>query len=288
VAAPQVLVAVRRGPAVVGTLLEDADMKVITITALAAAALTAPLLAAACGSGSASTPPQPAAGTSQASQAASSPPAISALDQCAAAVDQLLVQDLNAIEQGYNGIDINQVMVRYGVQLPVFETYSQLQAQLAENAFEHGAANALAPVERQVRSMCQEYGADPPPGQQPAASPAPASPAPAAASSVPPANASGCPGSAQLLAAWDAAPPAARRSWITGMVPSGMADITCWRMWAVASPVVQANGLVVFHEQEGRWHLLPETELNRFNTAICGSADAPPAWSGPAGPATCS
>jgi hypothetical protein len=68
-----------------------------------------------------------------------------------------------------------------------------------------------------------------------------------------------------------------------------MSDITCWRAWAVASPVVQANGLVVFRRQGGQWHLLPETELQAFDSAICGNPDAPPDWSSPAdGPATCS
>jgi hypothetical protein len=54
---------------------------------------------------------------------------------------------------------MDQVMARYGVQSPVFETYSQLQATLTEQVFQNGAANALAPVEKQVRPMCQTYGA---------------------------------------------------------------------------------------------------------------------------------
>ena len=117
------------------------------------------------------------------------------------------------------------------------------------------------------------------------ATPAPATPAPA--SPVPPANAGGCPTSGQLMAAWNATPPAARRSWTT-LTPSGMADITCWRGWVVADPVMQANGSVIFREQAGRWQLLPATELSRFDSAVCGVPGAPAAWSGPAGPATCS
>jgi hypothetical protein len=202
------------------------------------------------------------------------------------AVDQLLIADLKAIVQGYSGIDISQVAAQYGVQSPVFETYSQLQAQLTENAFQYGASNALAPVYPQVRPMCQQYGADP---QQPAG-PAP-SPVPqnytAPASPVPAANARGCPGTARLLAAWNAAPLAVRRSW-TPLSPSGMSGITCWHSWVVASPVMNANGLVIFYEQNGRLRLLPEARLSQFDAAICGSPDAPPAWSGPAGPATCS
>ena len=237
------------------------------------------LLAAGCGSSSTSTPAHPAAGTSQAAPVST----LSPLDQCVADVDQLLVQDLNAIENGYSGIDTNQVMVQYGMQSPVFDAYIQLQGQLINQVDQYGAANALAPVERQTPATCQGYGAGP---QQPAGIVPSLSPqTTAAASPVPSANSSGCPSSAQLLAAWNAAPPAARQ---TPLSPSGMSDITCWRAWAVASPVWQANGLVVFHEQGGQWHLLPETRLSQFDAAVCSNPDAPTAWSGPAGPATCS
>lgn len=125
----------------------------------AARAVAAALLSAGCGSGPAGAPPHPAVSASQASQAAGSPAILSPLDRCVAEVDQLLVEDLNAIEQGYDGIDLDQVAAQYGVQSPVFEAYSQLQAQLAMDAFQYGAASALAPVERQVRPMCQQYGA---------------------------------------------------------------------------------------------------------------------------------
>jgi hypothetical protein len=127
----------------------------------------------------------------------------------------------------------------------------------------------------------------PPTGASPAAAaPRPASPAPA--SPLPAANTSGCPSSAQLMAAWDAASAEARRSW-TPLVPSGMSDITCWRTWAVASPIVNANGLVVFYEQGRQWHLLPQTQLSQFDTAVCDIPGAPAEWSSPAeGPATCS
>jgi hypothetical protein len=260
------------------------DMKKRMITAAAGAAAAA-LLAAGCGSGSASTPPHPAAGTSQPGQAASSPAALSPLDQCVAAVDQLLVQDLAALQDGYNGTNLDQIATQYGIQSPIFMAYSQLQAQLAMDAYQYGASNALAPVERQTRSMCQAYGAG---SQQPAGTVPSLSPqTTAAASPVPSANAQGCPSSAQLMAAWDAAPPAARRSW-TPLSPSRMGNITCWRSWVVASPVMRANGLVVFQEQGGRLHLLPATRLTEFDAAICGNPDAPAAWSRPAGPATCS
>ena len=104
------------------------------------------------------TPPHPAVRTSQAGQSAPvrTP---SALDSCVADVDQLLVEDRNAIENGYTGIDTNQVMTQYGISSPVFEAYIQLQGQLTYQVDEYGSANALAPVERQTVATCQQYGA---------------------------------------------------------------------------------------------------------------------------------
>lgn len=98
-------------------------------------------------------------------------------------------------------------------------------------------------------------------------------------------QASGCQTSSHLLAAWNA-DPSARLSWTTLHV-SGFQDITCWREWIVASPITNANGLVVFYTQHGQVHLLPETDLPKLDTAVCSSPDAPSDWTGPAGPATC-
>lgn len=100
-----------------------------------------------------------AVSASQAAQAAPSAAPASPPDSCVAAVDQLLSEDLSAIEQGYNGIDISQVMAQYGASSPVYETFSQLGAQLAMDAYQYGAGSALAPVERQVPPMCRQYGA---------------------------------------------------------------------------------------------------------------------------------
>ncbi len=111
-----------------------------------------------CGNSQAITPAGPAVRTSQPVQAASGTTP-SPLDQCVAAVDQLLVQDLNAIDQGYSGIDLSQVMAQYGATSPVFEVYSQLQGVLTENVYQSGAASALAPTERQTKPMCETYGA---------------------------------------------------------------------------------------------------------------------------------
>jgi hypothetical protein len=41
-------------------------------------------------------------------------------------------------------------------------------------------------------------------------------------------------------------------------------------------PVMQARGLIVFDERDGRLSLLPATRLSPFDVAVCGSRDAPP------------
>lgn len=99
----------------------------------------------------------------------------------------------------------------------------------------------------------------------------------------------GCPSSGQLLAAWNAAPASSRGSWFTGMTPTGFSGTECWHQWVVTSPVIQANGLVVFTDTRGQLSLLPETDLSELDAAICGVAGAPTvSWAGPGGPATCS
>jgi hypothetical protein len=50
---------------------------------------------------------------------------------------------------------------------------------------------------------------------------------------------------------------------------------------------MNANGLVVFHAENGRLYVLPETDLSQFDAAICNVTQAPADWSGPAGPASC-
>ena len=102
----------------------------------------------------------------------------------------------------------------------------------------------------------------------------------------PPHSASGCPSSARLLAVWNATPARVRRSW-TPLTPSGFFAISCWQGWIVSNPVINANGPVVFYQQGGL-HLLPETDLRRFDAAVCSSPDSPAGWQGPAGPAVCS
>lgn len=99
----------------------------------------------------------------------------------------------------------------------------------------------------------------------------------------------GCPTSAQLLAAWNAAPVGARDSWFTGMTPTGFFGTECWHRWVVTSPVIQANGSVVFTDTGGHLVLLPEADLSELDAAICGVAGAPTvSWAGPGGPASCS
>lgn len=98
-----------------------------------------------------------------------------------------------------------------------------------------------------------------------------------------------CPGSAALLAAWNATPATAFRaqSIAKGLRVSGFTDVSCWHGWIVASPVADANGLVVFTARGGL-HLLSAAEMREFNSTVCSASAAPAAWkSHIAGPANC-
>jgi hypothetical protein len=107
----------------------------------------------------------------------------------------------------------------------------------------------------------------------------------AAAGSTDPAT---CPGSAQLLTTWGAAAASTRRSWAgPGLTVAGFDSIACWDGWVVATPIADGNGTFVFAQQSGL-HLLPASELNEFNSAVCSSPDSPADWKNPAaGPANC-
>jgi pimeloyl-ACP methyl ester carboxylesterase len=102
------------------------------------------------------------------------------------------------------------------------------------------------------------------------------------AQSSQPAAAAACPNSAQLLAAWNAAPTALRDSWIAVQV-AGFTAISCWNSWVVAVPVSPSpgNGNVVF-SQTGNLHLITTAELNQqFAQEVCSSPNAPPSWKEP-------
>jgi hypothetical protein len=94
--------------------------------------------------------------------------------------------------------------------------------------------------------------------------------------------AAACPNSAQLLAAWNAAPTALRDSWV-GVQVTGFTAISCWNGWVVAVPVSPSpgNGEVVF-SQTGNLHLITTSELQQqFTQEVCSSPSAPPGWKEP-------
>jgi hypothetical protein len=244
------------------------------------------LLTAACSSAPAG--PSPAAKRVEARQNAFDH-AHPGLVNCQVTVLGLLQKTVTAMQAGYGGgIDINQVMAQYGDQSAVFQAFSELDGQVIAYVDEHGPAGSVGSVYGQARSLCAQYGASPalppnvtPSASAPASQPAASYPTPTPEHIGPP----GCPGSAQLMAAWNAAPAGARQ---TRLTVSGFNDISCWQGWVVASPIMNANGLVVFSRHNGL-HLLPSTELQQFSSAVCSSPDSPAAWKNPAdGPATCS
>jgi hypothetical protein len=64
------------------------------------------------------------------------------------------------MENGYSGgIDVNQVMARYGAYSDVFQTFIQANSQVILYVDEHGPAGSLASVAGLVRADCQQYGA---------------------------------------------------------------------------------------------------------------------------------
>jgi hypothetical protein len=109
--------------------------------------------------------------------------------------------------------------------------------------------------------------------------------APGAAASSPPAAASpppaaACPDSAQLTAAWNAAPVTAQQSWAApGINITGFQGISCWSTWVIASPISTSpgNGIIVF-SQAGQLHLQPVAQLAQFRSAVCSSSASPAAW----------
>ena len=169
--------------------------------------------------------------------------------------------------------------IEYGSGQYPWSFMSSYMAQVAS------AVQALA-------AACRHGGqVTPPPGTAPSV-PAPASqpaasyPTPTPEHIGPP----GCPGSARLMAAWNAAPASSFRSQdiAQGVSISGFNDISCWRGWVVTSPIANANGTAEFSESGGL-HLMGAAQLRQFNSAVCSSPDSPAAWKNPVdGPAICS
>lgn len=199
--------------------------------------------------------------------------------KCVADVWILIDHSYANMQHGGSGIATDQVGAIYGYTSAIFYAYSTIHAQLqiyvGENGVQNTAATVIGTID--MRTLAPEdclAGLGYPASDH--FSPYPAGP---------PAGVTGCPNSAQLLAVWKAES-SASRSWTTIPI-SGFKAITCWRGWIVTEPIANADGLVVFRQHNGL-HLLPETELRQFNSAICPAADSPADWQGPAGPASCS
>jgi hypothetical protein len=97
------------------------------------------------------------------------------------------------------------------------------------------------------------------------------------------------PTSAQLLAAWQAAPSSVRQSWAaSGATVTGYSDITCWQDWVVTQMLGVGNGMVIFSWSGGRLHPIPESGLQQFSDIVCADPGAPSQWKRPdVGPAIC-
>jgi hypothetical protein len=102
------------------------------------------------------------------------------------------------------------------------------------------------------------------------------------ATATSPSPAAACPTSAQLTAAWNAAPATVQKSWAPpGINITGFQGITCWSTWVVAAPIstTPGNGNFVF-SQAGQLHPQPVAELQQFRSAVCSSSGSPAAWRG--------
>jgi hypothetical protein len=230
------------------------------------------------------------------------------LVNCEATTYALLASSWMNMQRGGQGEPPQAVTVEYGGKSAIADAYMPFYDALVAYASAHGTRGygavstvtggpsggyvlrhgQLRYVAGQLARICL---AALPPSATPSAS-APASqptasfPTPTPEYIGPP----GCPGSAQLMTAWNAAPTSVFRSQGISkrLSISGFNDISCWRGWVVASPIANANGTVEFYEQTGL-HMLSRTEMRQFNSAVCSSRDSPAAWKNPAaGPATCS
>lgn len=91
-----------------------------------------------------------------------------------------------------------------------------------------------------------------------------------------------CPDSAQLLAAWNAAPADVRKS----SNITGFTDIRCWKNWVAAvpsgTPSLAIGGFVFYSFANGLHVVTSSTEFAELRQAICNSSStAPLQWAGP-------
>ena len=97
------------------------------------------------------------------------------------------------------------------------------------------------------------------------------------------ASAASCtkPTSAQLLAAFNAAPASVRDGWAAaGAKLFDFGGIECWKAWVVADASGSGDGNMVF-STSGGLHLMPESDMEQFGATVCGDPSSPKSWKGP-------
>jgi hypothetical protein len=89
------------------------------------------------------------------------------------------------------------------------------------------------------------------------------------------------PSSAQLLAAFNAAPASVRDGWTAvGAKLFGFDGIECWKAWVVADASGSGDGNMVF-STSGGLHLMPQSDMDQFGATVCSDPSAPKTWKGP-------
>lgn len=89
------------------------------------------------------------------------------------------------------------------------------------------------------------------------------------------------PTSAQLLAAFYAAPASVRDGWTAeGAKLFGFDGIECWKAWVVADASGSGDGNMVF-STSGGLHLMPQTDMQDFGATVCSDPSSPKTWKGP-------
>jgi hypothetical protein len=98
-----------------------------------------------------------------------------------------------------------------------------------------------------------------------------------------------CPDAAQVLTAWNTAPPTVRDSWAAPEAELfSFQHISCWNGWVAAEPVGNGNGWFVFSQVDGL-HLVPASDMPEFTKDVCSSTKSPSSWKSDwTGPTNCS
>lgn len=93
------------------------------------------------------------------SSAAESPGPRTPQEACVVTVMDLMAQSRQAVQQGYqNGLDLNDLAVRYGTESAVWRAFAHSQALLVLDVYSHGADGPLTRIQPTVRQQCGEPG----------------------------------------------------------------------------------------------------------------------------------